>query len=69
MRVACDMDYTLHELLLSIFFMAIYCCTQNLIYPMIHKKEPAFTSTSMAIAAIVSNSIGACAQQIFGYIL
>lgn len=51
------------------FVMGVCCCTQNLIYPLIRRKEPVFTSTAMAIAAIVSNSIGACSQQIFGYLI
>lgn len=63
---------TLPLLTLGIIFFSFgfFCCTQNLVYPHISKNNPDFLiSTATGIASLISNSIGAGLQIMFGLIL
>ena len=55
----------------SIFFsFGFFCCTQNLIYPYISKSNPKILiSTATGIASLISNSIGAGLQIVFGILI
>lgn len=56
------------EIIILIFFgFGFFSCSQNLIYPLISNQNPVLlVSTATGIAAVISNSIGAGMQELFG---
>ncbi len=73
--ILCTLALILAPVLSSKYYLVLFFgfgffgCTQNLIYPLINKKSLSSRSTSMGIAALVANALGAFFQLTFGYIL